>query len=339
MKSTDFNLTNTNAELRKAVQDQTVNYCQMLSMPFDARLSVIAREDEELSKRFVTLDEKLGTVPTAAREQVYFGASPLLDNTLILDALANLQFSTREGLDAFIAKHHDKFAVTEDFSRYLLSLSRYILVAYASNFCVTICPDEASVSAFSEFARRYPQIVSVETKKDNVKLKLPRFTIKGCPIEPMLSFLSQYRYLRGEESGQFVLNANGMEISELYAQKGNQVLKDGAVFYSGVLPKVTRIEILDNVYENYKTNAISLYYVESTFATVFALDRNFTEHPLLCEDRSCMVSLLKADDREKMKMIRALDDLLHSEEQTPARVIEQVNAYRSTSTRLACRRT
>lgn len=331
MKATDFNLTNTNAAIREATKEQSVNYCQMLAMPFLKNLSVVAKEDT--SHRFVTLDENLQTVPIDTKN-AYFGASPLVDNKLILEAIASLRFTTKEKLDAFISEHHDKFSITEPFANYLPSLARYIVITFASNFriTITISPDQPLWQKFERFQCENPCAVCTETKEDDDGNKIPfGFSVMGCPTQPMLDFLSQFRYVRGKEAGEFSIDDTGETIETLYTTSGNAILKNGAVFYSGVLPKTTHIEILENVYENYKTNAIQLHYVESTFATVFALDRNFTEHSLLYEDKHRLIELLKKDDAQKMDMICALDGLMQKKEQTTRNVIETVNRYLSRS--------
>ncbi len=329
MKAIDFNLSNTNLAIRDATKNQSVNYCQMLAMPFLENLSIIAKEDT--SHSFVTLDENLRIVPADARN-AYFGASPLVDNKLILDAIASFRFSTKESLDSFIIENHDKFSITEPFADYLLVLSRYIVIAFASNFRIVISPDQTLWQKFEQFACENPCAVGIETKEDKDGKKIPYgFSIMGCPTQSMLAFLSDFRYIHGENAGEFLIGNEGETIETLYTTPGNVMLKNGAVFYSGVLPKTTRIEMLENVYENYKTNAISLYYIESTFSTIFALDRNFTEHVLLREDKALLIDLLKKDDMLKTDMIRTLDELAQRKEQTSKNVIETVNQYLSDS--------
>ena len=90
--------------------------------------------------------------------------------------------------------------------------------------------------------------------------------------------------------------------------------------------------MLENVYENYKTSAILLHYVESSFATVFAFDKNFTKHPLLSgADKKAIVALLTSDDQRKMEMIKGIDELATDGEQTTKRIIEKVNSYLAAS--------
>lgn len=329
LKLSDINLSNTNQALVQGVADQSINYCQIIAMPMERKLSVTAAYDN--SQKFVTLNKMIEPV-SCDSSNAFFGASPLLDNKVILEAISTLQLSTAEGLDDFIKDHHDKFFITKRFEKYLPHLARYITIAFASNFGVTILLSDAEKKPFTKLASQYPDIVTLEVDKSKGKT-INKLTISGCPNEQVLFALSKYRFTKlpsitdEDTTIQFIIDDNGADIHSIYNDVENISIIKGAVFYSGVLLKTTRLEIQKNVYENYRTDSLTMHYIESSFATVYALDHNLTEHPLLSKSKDKIIKLLKKDDRAKKNMMDCLNDLANSSSQTSQSIIECINEY------------
>lgn len=104
------------------------------------------------------------------------------------------------------------------------------------------------------------------------------------------------------------------------------------MFYSGVLVKPTRLEIVHGPKENENIRSLCIHFERSTYGTVCALDRNLTEHPLLREFRRQIVELLKKDDGEKRALRDRMAQIEGSEledAEVSAQMIAAVNEYLS----------
>ena len=326
MNKSQFDLATVNKKISRDIQGQELDFCQLLHRAIDDELSVVGKLDTSIKS--VTLTKDLTTVDVEDGK-AYYGVSPLLDNKLLIEAISLRELSSTKQLQEFISKHAECFFIHKEWSDYLLPLAKYIVIAAASNFKVSFYADQAEVDDFKL------EEVKSAIKKEEIDGKIV-VSILGCPTEQTLEYLEKYTYEADKnKQGLFKVkkDGSGKHIKDIYEDKSNIVLAGNSVFYSGVLLKTTRIELQENVYENYKTNAVCMYFEPSTFATVFALDNNFTSHPLFCmlekEERQKVVQLLNEDDAEKLKMINGLKQL--QEKQTPKTIIPIINEYLSNS--------
>ena len=121
-------------------------------------------------------------------------------------------------------------------------------------------------------------------------------TLHGCPTKEILDVLSKFTYICDDGCITPSDTEDGMSICDVYRNKDNIFLTNGDVFYSGVLPRTLKIEEKDSWHSNKGVISIYLYYEKSTYATVFALDNNFTKHPLLANDKDKIIAFFCYDD-------------------------------------------
>ena len=317
MQKEDFSIHGFNYDLNRAVANQSLDFCSLLVMALDTKLSVTAKYMPPMGeKRYVTLDRELNTVDAKNSSAFYYGASPLLDNSLIISAISSLCFTDLAGLDSFISDHCELFMLHADQADFLLDFARTIVLSVASNFAVRLrlTDEEAehirSSSAFHRTAMQWESGV----------LKL-----LGCPTAETLSLLSGFRFVRLSD-GSWEMADDGIALEEIYRRQDSLSLASGTVFYSGVLIKPLRFEALSGNFASDQITAVCIHFERTTYATVFTLDHNFTDHPLLRGNNSKVIDMFHEDDRYKRRLISRLDELSKSDV-SYAELLDAVNDY------------
>ncbi len=284
-----------NRALAPVLAGRRVDFGSLFLWNLEKNLSVIAKHTPP--RRFAVLDEQ-GNHAVTEGTDFYYGASPLLDNKLIIESISSLQLSDAERLDAFVIAHHDLFMLHEEQRELLPHMARYIILAMAGNFGVAFRQDSRLTALLAEAG--CSNALFCREKED-------RLILKGCPPAPLLALLGRYRYRKQADLWEICQGGEGLTVEEIYADKQSIGIVSGKVFYSGALLKPVKLTMLDNVFENCKTATLCFEFERSTFATVFALDGNFLRHPLLSsEARQAISSLLYRDDRCKKELIEAL---------------------------------
>ncbi len=280
--------------LQKNADSQALNYGTLLMWDMETHLSAIAQYTPPTG--FITLDKNLNPVKRQGAD-FYYGVSPELDSRTVMDAVAGLRFPDALALDSFIAEHYGLFALHTGQEAYLLPLARYIVLAFAGNFGVGFVADER----LDNVRRLYDSTGRLFRAKDGT------LTLCGCPTADLLAAMRCYRYQLTDCGWAITESEEGISLDTLYGLPNSVKLVGGDVFYSGVLLRPTKLEMLKNAFENSKTATLSIHFEKSTYATVYALDGNFLEHPLLSEEtRLALSDFLNRDDACKKKLIESL---------------------------------
>lgn len=317
MKQRDFSLFKSNVFLSQAVSKESLNFCRFITTGLKNNISVVAKYNPTLlSDYFVTLDKDLHCVFENDFTDYYYGVAPQIDSALIIDSISRLEFSSLEGVDAFISAHSRCFMLHSSQKEHLLNLARYIIIAYASNYGIKI---HASAECLAAATTADPtgKIITI----DNDVLK-----IHGCPTPEILAAFSAIKFTEGNDSTWQAVADGGIYLKQIYKTADNIVLLNGSTFYSGVLLKPLMFSFLKNCYENYNTATLSIDFERTTYATVFALDGNFLYHPLLKCCKNAISDILYYDDACKLRMVEALDKVQAADESAESLLVP-INMY------------
>ena len=318
----DFSTFSSNRYLMSNCNDQTLNFCSCIASDVDYKLSVIAKyeyEKPDSNRKFVTLNDRLQPVLSSNFENYYYGVSPAVDSELIIDAVSGMKFSTQAMLDEFIAKHCQCFMLHEDQSDYLLEAARYFLIAYSLNYGIKIKMDKTAAI----------DILQSDPSGLILKFKDGFLSVCGCPTVQISEQLNKLRFSKRCDGTWLFCDSGEYTIEQIYSDSDNIRLINGNVFYSGVLFRPLRFELLRNRYENYKTNTVCVYFERTTFAVVFALDRNFVNHPLLAQNDK-ISKILFQDDECKRKLLNDIS-AINKQGEYVLKAFEAVNEYLSGS--------
>ncbi len=295
---------------------QDIDYGNLFFSNLENKLSVIAKYVPPAE--FAGLDATLQAVDVTFGE-FYYGVSPRLDSYLIIRSISELKFSDADSLDRFISEHHDFYMLHKGQEAYLPHLARYITLAVASNYGILFKKDERLIRSIERTGCCSNSMSQIRVDQNTGKELI---AIKGCPTHPLLDELDRYRYRRGDQVWEICDGAEGLHIYDIYADKSNIRLINGDVFYSGVLLKPVCLSVPDDAFENVETRTLCFHFEKSTYATVFALDGNYLDHPILnATSRSSIIHFLTTDDQAKETLIKELENAYGND------AIDVINRY------------
>ncbi|MEE1049789.1 MAG: hypothetical protein U0M60_20505 [Clostridia bacterium] len=224
----DFSLKNGIAE--------DVNYGTLLSWDLEHHLSAIAKYAPPKAFAVLNKDLTVGQCTADENTEFYYGASPLLDSRLIIDAISELKFTDTDSLNSFLSEHSSFFMLHTDNGEYLPYFAKYTLLAVAGNYGLVFKKDERLLKI--KAALKLPKTVWGENEK--------AYFIKGCPTNALLKELCRYKYINRGDMLEIPDSEDGKSIDEIYSQPQNIQLLNGDVFYSGVLLKPNELSVLQN---------------------------------------------------------------------------------------------
>lgn len=280
-----------NDELDAHLNGADLNFARYILPAQEGNLTVSCRYTPTFfGNSFLVLDANLHPTVSKEADKFYYGASPKLDSTLIMHAISELKLTCAEDLDAFVAEHADLFMLHIGQEKYLLPLARYLVLAFSYNYGITLkFRSKKEADFFLEKADDYGVFITKAEEK---------LILHGCPTKAMLDLLDGFCYIL--EDGCFLAvspsTAGALHIRDIYHTKEHLSLVRGEEFYSGVLPRPLHIAEKESWHRNKNIISVCLSYERSTYATVFALDNNFTAHPLLARDRGTLTEFFYADD-------------------------------------------
>lgn len=302
MNKNDFSLAKTNTELLDCIENEELDFINIIARDFDNNLGVVGKYMPRFKEKgmFMKLNENLDVVPVESGETPYYGISPKIDNRIIIEQISEFHFSTLAGVDAFIRAHADCFMLHDYQKDYLLPFARYVLLAFASIFTVRFSMENLDT---------IPEIRDILKRGDcTVSYSNGVLQLWGCPTEELLRIFRKYQFKKKRNKLWTVSDSGGKTIDDIYRESENITLGGSHVFYSGTLLRPIRLEINKNLYENYKTDTITIFFEQTSYATVFALDNIFTAHPVLQACRHNLTEMFLADDRAKRNLYYGLKE-------------------------------
>ena len=310
----DFNIQEFNNSMEEDVSKQTLNFCKAVILS-TKKLSITVKHDpaarfQEGSPKYVTLNTDLTTRDCSDFDKFYYGASPAIDSTLILDAISNLSFRTTSGLEQFISQNCSHFMLHDTQAKYLLDVAKLIVLTVAAKYGITfkLCDQLAFLPSLQN---SFPQMITVNEKAGTISLH-------GCPTDELIHQMKQYRF--ENKDGIWVPERAGKTFTDIYSEKKNISLLVGKVFYSGVLLKPVKIYSPNNNHENDIPN-YQILYERSTFSAVCAFDEKAIRHPLLSSSTANLEKMFLEDDACKDTLARQLSD------DCETNILKSVNEY------------
>ena len=351
------NLKNINSYLSELLEGQDLNFCKLLIHDHKEDLSITAEYDPP--ENFVSLSSD----KAATSNDFYYGVSPCLDKDELIRLISNFEVKTADGLNEYIDKHGDWFMMHSNQADYLSALARYIVICMASHFGIKIKMEPSIYDEFRDYLkdRGYSDAGiktmlsytegwnKVKTKREQeLRPKDSFLTIKGCPTNEVLRFLERYKYIylcdedaiplidtkTGKKKGSIdawaiadneSTSAERKTINEAYSE--HTELIEGKVFYSGVLLKPNKLELVRGSQENYKIQSLCIHFERSTYGTVCALDRNLTEHPVLKDMKRQIIKMLREDDDAKRNLSKRISLIDADDAEASVQMLDVVNDY------------
>lgn len=307
-----------NETLITSLQDSDLNFARLILPTQKSEVSVVGKYVPMLfGNTFITLDEHLNVIESSDFSKFYYGVSPKFDSSLIIEAISKLKLINDESLKNFIANYSTLFMLHKGQEKYLVALAKYIVIAASYNYGIKI--NFKNVSLSNDI------LDELDSTNDFISKKESFLIIHGCPTEKDLGFLNTYRY-KYEENELVAVSEyeKGMSIYDVYQNKNDISLINGDIYYSGVLARTLRIEEKETYHSNKGVTSLYLYYERSTYATVFALDNNFINHPLIESDRKIIIEFFNYDDMCKRNyLLNEIEDGKKGRE----KLIKEVNNY------------
>ena len=326
VQAKDFNLKKLNICLNKLLKKEEIDFCSPIACSFNGEFPVIGkyRKPSEIRTVVVTLDKNLCPVQIN-NDDFYYGVSPKLNAQLISDAIVNGRFRSELELDCFIKEHCSLFMLYNWQATYLLDFARYVVLAVASKYGIKIKWDDI----FSSIIAKYDPFSKILVKQNNI------LKVCGCPtIEIENAFNNFNLYFEKNRNGIWeITQKQGTTLRDIYTNEKTIGLLDSCGYYSGVLLKPIEFDFNQITYESKYKHSLTIHFDKTTYATVFALDNNFLEHPLLSSvSKKNLSDMLMNDDEEKRRLIFNMRnngneiDLAYME-----RSVECINDYLSSS--------
>ena len=293
-----------NKELDEYLNDFELNYGRLILPSQDGELSVMGvYSPEAFHERYITLNQSLEPIFCEDFKSFYYGVSPNLDSELIINAISGLELKNEESLNKFISAHSSLFMLHDGQQDYIAAIAKYIVIAVAMNYGIILeFDDETTVNAIIESS----SLNALQYKKDTTNKK--RLTVCGCPTDSLLKTLEKYQYDHIEKNifQAVPCDEQGASIFDIYSNPHNlELISSNNTFYSGVLLKPMKIEEKESWHTNKDIVSLCIYYERSTYATVFAFDNNFTDHPLLLNDKESLEKFFSKDDSCKITHLKA----------------------------------
>ena len=322
-----------NKNIQKYLSKKELNYSKFILPSKEGEVSIIGKYalnyydayKKNFGETFCILDNQLKIVESPDYEKFYYGVSPLLNNSLIIEELSKLSLKDEEGLEHFVKSNASLFMLHKEQAQYMIAMAKYFTLCICSNFGFKLEIQDANI--LQEFKNFLENKTKQEKTKYNNCLKIENHsvTIHGCPTEQMLVLLRQYRYEATTGNVYLVQKDSGKSFDEICSSKEGITLVNGDVFYSGVLLRPVHIEEKSVWTSNKNISTVCIYYERSTYGTVYTLDQVLVEHPLLSEEEIKLIKkFLSSDDQCKKEW---LGKEVEDGEAGRRDVIAQVNGY------------
>lgn len=293
-----------------------------------SKFSIVGKYSPLLNRegKFVCLDSKLNPKEENLKNGLdfYYGISPELSSSLILNFVNNLEIRNEEELNNAILKYYQYFELYKGMEEYLLPFARYSVLSLAYLYGIEIKLYAQDNQKINDFINSIPYPKSYLSYRDSI------LKIHGCPTDELIQFMSNYRFGYDEEKkvlliNEFVENSCKVQFNLGFAEiyhKGYAKLLDGYVFYSGVFPNILKLSKGENV--NHNIEGIEVFFEKTTYATVYVFTHNHLDHPLLNKgDKEALCKLFYKGDVEANELRNnSLNNKLSGDS-----LIEEINKY------------
>lgn len=304
---------------------QNLNYCRLLLPSRGGQISVIGKyspcRGEGEGAKYVTLNRALATVESSDLDRYYYGVSPVVDESRIVQAISQHRFRDTPGLEGFLSEHCEEFMLRCEQREYLLPCAKLFVLSIAHNFGIKLMVEGPLYQKLLAF--QSTTLVEAGGKPGEIFLC-------GCPTEELYAALAGSSFRKQKEGPCWVCcppdTEGAVTVQEIYSRPENILLLHGHTFYSGALLRVLHLEEIRQSYGNDKIVPIRVHFERSSYGTVYTFDNNFTAHPLLAQCKELILRMYREDDESKRRLLRET-----APGQKPGACMDAVNRYLSCS--------
>ena len=300
-----------------------LNYCRFLLPEKEGQVSLVAKyapcysPDTAQAEPFVALCVENGTLTTVESRDYgayYYGVSPAIDDSVVIEAMVKGMLTDEAGLEAFIKENSGGFMLHRNQEKYLLPCAKLFTLSIAHLFGIKVMVDTPLYDRLLSYA---------ETTMVEKGGKEGQLLLCGSPTEDLFRELDEYRFTYDAAQTSWVCRADGEHsLRNIYKDKNNIILLKGHTFYSGALLRILYIKDDFISYGNDTVSPLQFLFERSSYATVYTFDNNYTNHPLLSSCRELLEEMYRSDDGCK----RALGEDTRTVS-TRAAYIDAVNRY------------
>lgn len=298
-----------------ACYDGSLNYSKIYVPSNANKVSVIgnyvtAEDDFRNSHKYAKLryDEQNQILKTDLYtgkdwDTFYYGATPIIESSLIIKEIRNKLFQGEDGVYKFVCKYADNFMIHAAYENVLPALSQYIVVAMLEKFGVKIICNSLIEHKISSLLDKNVKLV--EEQKDKTVFKC--IYVYGCPSQ---SFFKTLEGVNFEVNDQILVpSSKGLSFEKCFKQHGIIHNLKGNAYYNGVLLRALRIDQeCDAV--NQGVVALKINFERTTYASIDALSNNFTDSCFLQKGvRREIIKLLKEDDEFRLQKLTKSEDV------------------------------
>lgn len=290
-----------------------LNYCRFLLPEKEGQVSLVARyvpcfspesSRETVSEPYITLavsdksQEGLEVVESCDYDAYYYGISPAINETVIVESMADKKFTSLAGLDAFIAEHCTGFMLHNNQRDYLIPCARLFVLSIAHNFGIKLKVE----ADLRERLLRFAGTTMVEEGPQTGDILLC-----GSPTEELFQELDGYYFKKDAAQSHWKCcntDGEGLSIRDIFARRENIILLKGHTFYSGALLRILYVDKNIQSYGNDTVAPLQFLFERSSYGTVYTFDNNYTNHPLLNTCRDKLIEMYRKDDACKLKLLK-----------------------------------
>lgn len=305
-----LNIKEINESISDYLKDKKFNFAKCLIPEDDKKISIIGKYNPQLIKGFIGLDENLKPIDLKDSKDYYYGVSPKLSESIIIEAISDLKVTSTEKLKKFVLENRNYFFLHQKDKEYIYYFAEYVCLRLLNLYGIRLyfhsgCDRD---KFYNECITSLTKDIFLEKDSNNPKL----LKIKGCPDDKLLDFFNQNYvfYMKNnliiieEKSSNIIDLDKYMKIKDVYHERKNIKLLEGSIFYSGCLLKALKIEKLENA--NLNVDSYCVHFERTSFAAVACINFHykFLFHPFLSkiEGNYPIIDFFKKDDRYGQKM-------------------------------------
>ena len=313
-----------------------LNYCRFLLPEKEGQVSLVARyvpcfsaenSQEIVSEPFITLavsddpEEGLTVAESCDYDSYYYGISPAINETVVIEGMAEGKLINQAGLDGFIAEHCTGFMLHKNQREYLIPCARLFVLSIAHNFGIKLEVGDV----LRERLLRFSETTMVEEGSQKGEILLC-----GSPTEELFSELDGYYFKKDADQPLWKCcgtDGEGLSVRDIYTRRENIVLLKGHTFYSGALLRILYVNKDIRSHGNDMVVPVQFLFERSSYGTVYTFDNNYTNHPLLNTCRDELIEMYRKDDACKRRLLEKTSTI-----DKRADLITAVNEYLKDST-------
>lgn len=258
-------------------------------------------------------------------DDYYYGLSPKYSEGKILSDMLKKPINNYDDLKLIMDENNKSFMLRENLTDFIEPLYARTLLRVSSRFGIELEITEEIKNNLETIIKDNTSFVKNITYsfKENKKNNKIFFCIRvGIPVDALICLDNSNLYLNKNELGYNICNDVNQNIKfENIFRDIEITLLDGEVYYSGVLPRVRRIE-MKNSFANPTIQVIKFLVERTTYATVDSFDNcEINKHPLLSKWQDKLFQFEDMEDNTQNKVFEYTGELKRE------KLINVINEY------------